>query len=75
MVAAAVVMPPAPPKGDLTEGAKKAKPAEERVGGRGGAAGGSTVRVGQRTHSKKAPTGSGGHKFEWKVKTNDGTTS
>lgn len=75
MVAAAVVMPPAPPKGDLTEGAKKAKPAEERVGGRGGAAGGSTVRVGQRTNSKKAPTGSGGHKFEWKDKTNDGTTS
>ncbi|KAH8046263.1 hypothetical protein JL720_16451 [Aureococcus anophagefferens] len=56
-------------------GAKKAKPAEERVGGRGGAAGGSTVRVGQRTNSKKAPTGSGGHKFEWKDKTNDGTTS
>ena len=59
----------------VADPAKKAKPVEERVGGRNGAAGGSTVRVGQRTNAKKAPTGSGGHKFEWKDKTNDGTTS
>lgn len=52
---------------------KQPKPQEERVGARAG--GGGTVRAAQKQNSKKAPTGSGGHKFEWKDKTNDGTTS
>eukprot|EP00633_Aureoumbra_lagunensis_P002765 CAMPEP_0197291176 /NCGR_PEP_ID=MMETSP0890-20130614/11726_1 /TAXON_ID=44058 ORGANISM="Aureoumbra lagunensis, Strain CCMP1510" /NCGR_SAMPLE_ID=MMETSP0890 /ASSEMBLY_ACC=CAM_ASM_000533 /LENGTH=421 /DNA_ID=CAMNT_0042763809 /DNA_START=126 /DNA_END=1391 /DNA_ORIENTATION=- len=46
----------------------------ERIGPRDG--GGATVRSTTRTRGigKKAPSGAGGHKFEWKDKTNDGTT-
>jgi len=48
--------------------------AKPRVGARDG--GGATVRASTRTrgYAKKAPTGAGGRKFEWKDKTNDGTT-
>jgi len=53
--------------------AKVNKPLDERVGGRGGPGGGGTVRAG-KTNAKKAPSGSGGRKFEWKDKTKDGTT-
>mmetsp|Transcript_831 Transcript_831/g.2517 ORF Transcript_831/g.2517 Transcript_831/m.2517 type:complete len:411 (-) Transcript_831:101-1333(-) len=74
-------MPPAaesaPPaaraRSGSSAGSKVPKPAEDRVGARGG--GGATVRAAQKQNSKKAPTGSGGHKFEWKDKTNDGTTA
>ena len=46
------------------------KPLEDRVGGhhKGG-----TLRAGTKQHGHKAPSGSGGHKYEWKDRTNDGT--
>ena len=59
-------MPPAaesaPPaaraRSGSSAGSKVPKPAEDRVGARGG--GGATVRAAQKQNSKKAPTGSGG---------------
>ena len=33
------------------------------------------MRAGTKQHGHKAPSGSGGHKYEWKDRTNDGTTS
>jgi len=59
-------------KGAKTE--KVPKPLDQRVGGRAGPSGGSTVKK-EKTFGHKKPSGSGGHKFEWKDKTNDGTTS
>jgi len=58
---------------NASNGHKKVpKPLEDRVGGhhKGG-----TLRAGTKQHGHKAPSGSGGHKYEWKDRTNDGTTS
>ena len=58
---------------NASNGHKKVpKPLEDRVGGhhKGG-----TLRAGTKQHGHKAPSGSGGHKYEWKDRTNDGTIS
>lgn len=39
------------------------------------AGGGTTRAKASKGNAKKAPGGSGGHKFEWSDKTNDGSTS
>jgi programmed cell death protein 4 len=51
---------------------KPNKPLEDRVGPRHA---GGTHKTLTKQHGHKAPSGSGGHKYEWKDQTNDGTTS